>query len=201
MALELIPSETTAEPLPVGLHAGWSNHNLPSHKPLYPEPYESLYRIQRGLVGHVSFLAACESNVAFSEYLLYQSILQILAARKYDVSCEVECPGYKKRARGDRKRFDFEALKPGVRFALEVKWHQWRDDRTPRHFNATEDMRKLAKYHQHHKDAHSFLCVFGRRGQITNIGLPSTTYREALKAIYAEFLRTRYGCRIFELRY
>jgi hypothetical protein len=32
-----------------------------------PEPNDVLYRIKRGLAGYISYLAACEMNVAFSE--------------------------------------------------------------------------------------------------------------------------------------
>ena len=34
------------------------------------EPLNVLYRIKRGLAGYVSYLAACEMNEAFSEYVL-----------------------------------------------------------------------------------------------------------------------------------
>ena len=45
------------------------------------EPRNVLYRIKRGLAGFVSYLAACEMNQAFSEYVLYEPILRILTAR------------------------------------------------------------------------------------------------------------------------
>jgi len=32
---------------------------------------DALYRVKRGLCGYVSYLAACEMNQAFSEYILY----------------------------------------------------------------------------------------------------------------------------------
>ncbi len=57
------------------------------------EPKEVLFRIKRGLTGYVSYLAACEMNQSFSEYVLYEPILRILTARGYSVSCEYECPG------------------------------------------------------------------------------------------------------------
>jgi hypothetical protein len=57
-----------------------------------PEPIDALYRIKRGLAGYVSYLAACEMNESFSEYILYEPILRILTARDYSVECEVECP-------------------------------------------------------------------------------------------------------------
>jgi hypothetical protein len=41
------------------------------------EPNNVFYRIKRGLSGYVSYLAACEMNTAFSEYVLYEPILRI----------------------------------------------------------------------------------------------------------------------------
>ena len=86
------------------------------------EPKEVLYRIKRGLSGYVSYLAACEMNESFSEYVLYEPILRVLTARSYTVKCEVPCPGIQKPHRGDWKRLDFVASKNGLTFAMEVKW-------------------------------------------------------------------------------
>lgn len=52
-----------------------------------------LFRIKRGLSGYVSYLAACEMNEAFSEYVLYEPMLRILTARKFKVRCEFLCKG------------------------------------------------------------------------------------------------------------
>ena len=82
-----------------------------------------LFRIKRGLAGYVSYLAACEMNQAFSEYVLYEPILRILKARGYDVECEVPCAGLQKTdGKGDFKRIDFVAKNHSVQFAIEVKW-------------------------------------------------------------------------------
>src|SRR6266576_1775137 len=89
-----------------------------------PEPTDVLYRIKRGLAAYVSYLAACEMNQAFSEYVLYEPLLRILTARGFTVECESEYPGIQQPARGDRKRIDFVAHGHSVRFALEVKWAQ-----------------------------------------------------------------------------
>ena len=62
-----------------------------------------LYRLKRGLSGYVSYLAACEMNEAFSEYVLYEPTLRILTARGFSVQCEVACPGYDKAGPGDHK--------------------------------------------------------------------------------------------------
>src|SRR3954468_9801187 len=86
------------------------------------EPDNVLDRIKRGLAGYVSYLAACEMNDAFSEYVLYEPILRILMARGFLVKCEAECPGVVQPNRGDRKRLDFDVNGHGLRFAIEVKW-------------------------------------------------------------------------------
>ncbi len=87
-----------------------------------PEPNDVLYRIKRGLAGYVSYLAACEMNESFSEYLLYEPILRILTARGYVVECEVTCPGIEQPKTGDKRKLDFVARKNGLTFAVEVKW-------------------------------------------------------------------------------
>src|SRR3990172_796673 len=87
-----------------------------------PETADALFRVKRGLAAYVSYLAACEMNQAFSEYVLYEPILRILTSRGYTVTCEYECPGIKRPDRGDRKRIDFHACGHSVEMALEVKW-------------------------------------------------------------------------------
>ncbi|MCR6654674.1 MAG: hypothetical protein NVV63_02435 [Opitutus sp.] len=44
-------------------------------------PEDVFFRIQRGLAGYISYLAACEMNPAFSEYVLYEPALRIFTAR------------------------------------------------------------------------------------------------------------------------
>ena len=85
------------------------------------EPEDVLFRIKRGLAGYISYLAACEMNQAFSEYVLYEPILRILTARNYTVFCEYP-RALLSAAIGDSKRVDFFARGDGARFVLEVKW-------------------------------------------------------------------------------
>src|SRR6266404_5224747 len=90
------------------------------------EPNNVLYRIKRGLAGHISYLAACEMNQAFSEYVLYEPILRILTARGYEVRSEVLCPGIQQPKRGDKKKLDFVASREKLTCAIEVKWARHR---------------------------------------------------------------------------
>lgn len=154
---------------------------------------DSLYRVKRGLAGYVSYLAACEMNEAFSEYVLYEPILRILSARGFEVKSEVECPGYPCSGRGDAKRLDFVAQDSNAHFALEVKWAK---NRKPR---VNGDLEKLWRYRGEHGDAQVFLCVFGRKSVLSVLLLPEG-FKEKGNPVYAEFGRTRYGCRMFGVK-
>ncbi len=166
-------------------------------KNTYPEPKEALYRIQRALAGHVSYLAACETNKTFSEYILYEPILRILMMRGFSVQCEYICPGIAKRGRrGDYKKLDFEANRRRVRFAMEVKWP--RDGK--RVLDARKDHKKLVAFKRRYTSAQTFLCLFGRYDHLKRIEIVPNQFVEYLDPIYALFRRTQFGCRIFELK-
>ena len=124
------------------------------------EPFNVLYRIQRGLSGYVSYLAACEMNSTFSEYVLYEPVLRILTARNYSAQSEVPAPGIQKKAAGDPQRIDFVARKNDHYFALEVKWAK------KSKVNVTRDHNKLTKFMESANGARGFLCVFGRQSHI-----------------------------------
>jgi len=151
-----------------------------------------LYRIQRGLSGYVSYLAACEMNVAFSEYVLYEPVLRILTARRYSARCEVACPGVAQPESGDRKRIDFEAEGYNLHFALEVKWAKGQT------IDVENDFSKLTAFRNAVSGARSFLCVFGRESHIRSIKLVPDSFTELGKPVFANFGITKYGCRIFE---
>lgn len=158
------------------------------------EPGDVLFRIKRGLCGYVSYLAACDMNKAFSEYVLYEPILRILNARGFNVDSEVECPGVDQPARGDKKKLDFHALGHSRELALEVKWVRQGG------LNIERDLEKLRGVLASKKGSYPLLCVFGRRSFIEHIDLRKEGFVEKGDAVYAEFKRTRYGCRIFQLK-
>lgn len=150
-----------------------------------------LYRVKRGLAGYVSYLAACEMNAAFSEYVLYEPTLRILTAQGFVVRSEAECPGYPRTGREDVKRLDFVAEGHGSHFAMEVKWAR---DRRPK---VHGDLDKLHKYCKENANARGFLCVFGRKSSLIELSLPQEL-RERGNGIYAEFGVTKFGCRIYQ---
>ena len=154
-----------------------------------------LFRIKRGLSGYVSYLAACEMNQSFSEYTLYEPTLRILTAMGFNAKSEVSCPGYPRGLnRGDIKKLDFVAQKenPPLHFALEEKFVRATSPRI------VGDIEKLKKFTEHHDDADGFLLMFGKKSNISKIRTPQG-FREKGNPIYAEFMRTRYGCRVFQL--
>jgi hypothetical protein len=159
----------------------------------HSEPNEVLYRIKRGLAGYVSYLAACDMNESFSEYVLYEPILRVLTSRGYKVKCEVPCLGIEQPDRGDRKRLDFVAEKGDIAFAMEVKWARSKNPQI------AKDVAKLTAFRQTNPAWRAFLCIFGTKSCIKRLNLDEERLSERGGDIIAEFGRTRYGCRIYEL--
>ncbi|MCE9658190.1 MAG: hypothetical protein K8R60_06485 [Burkholderiales bacterium] len=159
-----------------------------------PEPRDVLYRIKRGLAGYVSYLAACEMNQAFSEYVLYEPILRILMARGFTVECEYECPGVAQPAKGDKKRIDFRATGQHLELAIEVKWTKATKPKLD------SDLAKLHGFAAARPASVPLLVLFGRESHLTKFASPDDALKERGDAVIAQLGRTRYGCRIFELK-
>jgi len=159
-----------------------------------PEPTDALYRVKRGLSAYVSYLAACEMNQAFSEYVLYEPILRILTARGYAVECEYECPGIEQPTQGDKRRLDFHAVGHSIELAIEVKWAK---SERP---DIKRDVEKLHAFLGARPKSFALLCVFGRKSHIESIELSVGHFKERGKAVYADLRKTKFGCRIYQLR-
>lgn len=158
-----------------------------------PEPIDVLYRIKRGLSGYVSYLAACEMNESFSEYVLYEPILRILTARGYSVECEVECPDIKQPKTGDRRRLDFVATGRGQLVAIEVKWASRRS------LDIEQDLSKLAAFRNASAaGARAFLCVFGRRSVVSDLRVKGKHLEQQGQLVTADLGKTKFSCRIYE---
>lgn len=155
---------------------------------------DAIYRVKRGLCGYVSYLAACEMNQAFSEYVLYEPVLRILTARGYKVSCEHICPGIQQPRTGDKKRLDFYAEREGSAFAMEVKWL------TSTRLNIAKDTEKLQAFQSANPHARAFLLVFGPRSNIQGVKFAPEIFREWGTPVYADLRKTRYSCRVFRIK-
>lgn len=164
-----------------------------SSSPPRPEPANVFYRIQRGLAGYVSYLAACEMNEAFSEYVLYEPMLRVLTARGYTVVCESDNTGLPKAPKGEAKKMDFEVHGHELHFAIEVKWLR------EANADVDNDVLKLSSFLANGADRRAFLCAFGVLSAIETLHLSSGKFTEVGDLVYAEFGVTRYGCRVFQL--
>lgn len=159
-----------------------------------PEPDNVLDRIKRGLAGYISYLAACEMNKAFSEYVLYEPILRILTGRGYAVQSEFRCPGIEQPKTGDKKKLDFVATSGKLTCAIEVKCAQHRK------IMIDGDLEKLSACLGAEPSWRAFLCVFGRESVITKLILPpKNLLREQGKRKIADLGKTRFGCRVYEM--
>jgi len=157
------------------------------------QPTEVLYRVKRGLAAYISYLSACEMNGAFSEYVLYEPLLRIMTARGYTVKCEVECPGIQHASKGDRRRLDFVADGHNLLLAIEVKWAR------SAHPRIEGDVEKLTAFAAANSASYPLLCIFGRQSFVSAFETPDG-FRERGEAVYADLRKTKYGCRIFQLK-
>lgn len=158
------------------------------------QPSDVIYRVKRGLSAYVSYLAACEMNQAFSEYILYEPILRILNSQGFEVECEYECPGIEQPAKGDKKRLDFYATLQAVELAIEVKWAK---NSAP---DIKRDIEKLDAIQRSRRNCLPLLCIFGRKSHLENIRISGIEFFERGRGVYAELGKTRYGCRVFQFR-
>lgn len=165
-----------------------------SFNPKNDEPADVMYRLKRGLAGYVSYLAACEMNQAFSEYVLYEPILRVLTARGFDVQCEYECPGTERAGAGDKKRLDFYASGHSVTLAIEVKWAK---SKSPK---IKKDLEKLRALHAAEPTTYPFLLVFGRKSDLDQLELGEPELTERGKPRIADLGKTRFGCRVFQFK-
>lgn len=166
-----------------------------------PEPDNVLNRIQRGLSGYISYLAACEMNTVFTEYMLYEPILRVMTTRGYKVEPEKVAPDVPPADTGDKPKLDFVAEGHGFRFAVEVKWT---DTKT---VNVENDFRKLVAFKGNAPGNRAFLLVFGtykvmkplKFSKFKDVGLQAAHYEEYLDYVFADLTKTRYGCRLYEV--
>lgn len=61
------------------------------------------------------------------------------------------------------------------------------------------DYEKLTAFLKSDAPGRAYLCVFGRKSDIGALALTPDCFQERGGAVFAEFGKTRYGCRIFAL--
>lgn len=131
--------------------------------------------ICRGLVGYISYMAACSSSQVYSEYLLYEPILRIATSKNYSVNCEFPVEG-SKNGRGDKRRIDFDLMgSNGERIGIEVKWVKKAT------INLDNDIAKLVGYEKQ-KDATGYIVLFGQTDDLKGVKIDiDKQYRQIAK--------------------
>jgi hypothetical protein len=76
---------------------------------------------------------------------------------------------------------------------MEVKWAR---NSKP---DIEKDLEKLIAYRQHEGTSRAFLCIFGRKSHIEAIQIAETELTERGNPVFADFGKTKFGCRIYEL--
>lgn len=171
---------------------------------------EALYRVKRALVSHISYLAACETNAVFSEYILYETVYRALCGQSFTTKCEVPCIWEPRPANCDWKRLDFCAEKPNSPLmAIEVKWVKSTTTRVQK------DLLKLTHFLDHYSSrvggSRAFLCLFGKLSKIRTVRpaafcaasvqrLSSYPRVEVGNICTANLGRTKFSYRIFEVK-
>jgi hypothetical protein len=75
---------------------------------------------------------------------------------------------------------------------MEVKWAK----KTKPKIDG--DLEKLRAYRNQNEASRAFLCVFGTESCITELEMPQGL-REQGKRLIADFGKTKFGCRIYEI--
>lgn len=146
--------------------------------------------ICRGLVGYISYLAACRNSPVYSEYLLYEPLLRIAQAQGYLPSCEVAVAASAS-GKGDKKRIDFVLKKNTEHLAIEVKWIKTKKP------NIIEDVKKLVTYNAK-TTASGYVILFGPSRYFADLAPNSMQqHKSSGKLISWDPGRTKYSARWF----
>lgn len=147
--------------------------------------------ICRGLVGYVSYLAACRNFTIYSEYLLYEPFLRIAQAQGYITNCEVPV-AKSDSGKGDKKRIDFVLANEKELLGIEVKWIK---STKP---NILKDVEKLLVY-QRTTGASGYVLLFGQSGYFKDLmphaGRPFISHGKLVSWIAG---RTKYSAQWFK---
>jgi hypothetical protein len=120
----------------------------------------TIVAISEGLLGKLLFNSKIDIAEAYTEYMLYEPIVQI-AKRNWKVESEVSVESLKKKGRGDSPKIDFVLTDPenyNRCIALEVKYAKGVKSK----ISVDSDIRKLLafKNDMSSKDTKAFLMIF-----------------------------------------
>lgn len=127
---------------------------------------ETLRIIQRGIAGHLTFVAAVRGWGTSFELSLYPPIGSILAAREWVPHCQFQLPR-PKGTQGAPRTIDFVAhaiRNPELQVAIEVKLlpSGGRANRV----SVENDIDKLREFKSLNKNSNAYLLIVGRKADI-----------------------------------
>lgn len=158
--------------------------------------------IQRGVAGHLTFVAAAAGWGMTSELALYPPIGEIFHARGWSARCQWPVPSPKLPTRGAPRTIDFVARAPqphqkneGLMWdiAIEVKLLA---SRCSGSLDARRDIEKLKQFKKKF-GGKAYLLVVGREPDLKDKRIRFTDHREELidlrSAVIANVRRTAWG--------
>ena len=166
-----------------------------------PSVNELVKVIQRGVAGHLTYVAAAAGWGMNSELALYPPIGAILTSRGWDVRCQ--WPISRTGGIGAPKTLDFIA-KPNKTnawmLAIEVKLISANSN--SRFLDVENDIKKLKSFKSVHSEASGYLLIVGRKSDLEKTGIK---YDEKVicirdkKMIIADLGRTAWGSAVLKI--
>jgi hypothetical protein len=157
---------------------------------------EIIKAIQRGLAGHLTFVAATKGWGMTSELALYPTIGAVLLAREWEAYCQRKVPGLQS-GRGAPCTIDFFARScsaPQESLAMEVKLLS--NGSRANNLNVQNDVIKLRKFSASEGCKDLFLLVVGSKnafqGRYVLLG-NKRIYLEKVPSIIADVGATAWG--------
>jgi hypothetical protein len=162
----------------------------------------TIVAIGEGLLGKLLFNSKIDISEAYSEYMLYEPIVQI-ANRNWSVQSEVSVESLKKKGRGDNPKIDFVLTDPENNnrcIALEVKYAKSVKSK----ISVDSDIRKLLAFKNDmiSKDTKTFLMIFWKEhaNRDKHLNRISTIKHKRYYECYFETnLKQRYAMIAFEI--
>lgn len=162
----------------------------------------TIVAIGEGLLGKLLFNSKIDISEAYSEYMLYEPIVQI-AKRNWKVESEVSVESLKKKGRGDNPKIDFILTDREYNnrcIALEVKYAKGVKSK----INVDSDIKKLLAFKNDmiSKDTKAFLMIFWKEHANRNKHL--SRINNIKQKVYHEWdietnLKQKYAVSVFEI--
>ena len=158
--------------------------------------------ISEGLLGKAIFNSKINISEAYSEYMLYEPIVQI-ANRNWKVQSEVPVASLKSKGRGDNKKIDFvltDLDNNNRSIALEFKYIKGVKSK----INIVPDIEKLQafKNERHSKETKAFLMILWKEHSNRDVHLNRISqidFKRYNECSFETNLKQRYVVTVFEI--